>query len=153
MVRRQLAAILLAVSVTANLGFIAGYLYMEHRSATMLKTGQAVELVVQSLQLNDDQKALFRRLKKKAGRIKRSYHREMQRSREQLWQQLLVEQERENSIRQTNRLIRIMARNRAEYQQQIRDIIIEFIQCLDEQQRKRFYRLATDEKRLSALFL
>ncbi len=127
MVRRRLTVILLALSLTANLGFIAGYLYTEHRSAKIMKTGQAVELVVQSLQLNDDQKVLFRRLKKKAGRIKRAYHREMQRSREQLWQQLLIEQDREKSIRQTNRLIRIMERNRAEYQQQIRDIVLEFI--------------------------
>ena len=152
MMRRNILLILLVFSLLGNVFFVGSYIVTHHRAAAMQEKGKRIATVVRSLHLSDEQERFFVRLKKQAVQVKRQYLRQIRSDRLKLWRLLASPRRQENKERM-DRIIHQMAVAREQYHRKIRDIIVRFIDSLDEEQQKRFYELSSKNKKvLSALF-
>ncbi len=152
MMRRNMLLLLLIFSLAANVFFVGSYIVTHRRAAAMHDRGKRVAAVVRSLHLSDGQQKIFLRLKKQTARLKNRYWRQARADRLELWR-LLTSPHREQNRKQMDRIIHKMAVAREKYHKEIRDIIGQFIDCLDDNQRQRFYKLSSENRKmLSALF-
>jgi len=152
MMRRNILLLLLIFSLAGNVFFVGSYIVTHRRAAAMHDRGKRVAVVVKSLHLSDGQQKIFLHLKKQTARVKRRYWRQVRADRLELWR-LLTSPHRERNREHMDQIIHKMAVAREIYQKEIRDIIGRFIDSLDDKQRKRFYELSSENKKmLSALF-
>jgi hypothetical protein len=152
MMRRNLLLVLLIFSLAGNVFFIGSYIVTHRQAAALHDRGKRVAAVVRSLHLSDAQQKVFIRLKKQTTQVKRRYRQQVRTDRLELWR-LLTSPHRERNREHMDRIIHKMAVAREIYQKEIRDIIGRFIDNLDDEQRKRFYELSSENKKmLSTLF-
>ncbi len=152
MMRHNILLVLLIFSLAGNVFFIGSYVVTHHQAAAMHDRGKRVAAVVRSLHLSDAQQKIFLRLKTQTVQVKRRYRQQSRTDRQELWR-LLTSPHREQNKEHMDQSIHKMAVAREIYQKEIRDIIGQFVDSLDDKQRKRFYELSSENKKmLSALF-
>jgi uncharacterized membrane protein len=150
--RRNILLTLLVFSLLGNVFFVGSYIVTHHWATTIQEKGKRVATVVRSLHLSDGQQRVFVRLRKRAVQEKRIYLHQLRDDRLELWR-LLASPHRQENREQMDRIIHHMALARERYNREIRDIIARFVDCLDDEQRQRFYTLSSENKKvLSALF-
>ncbi len=150
MTRARITMLLLIASLVMNAGFVGGYFYVRQRAREMQRPAKRIEAIARRLQLDPQQRRLLERLKREARAIRVRYREQTDIQRRHLWHLLGNPAVEPDAIDQS---IQRMARSRMNYQKKIVGIIRRFVRSLKPEQRRRFVKILTGNRRLSALLL
>jgi len=146
--RFNLLSVFLLLSVVLNGFFLGGYWFAHLKAERISQSKHRIEAIVRQLDLTQEQRVLFQRLKSRAVSTRKAYLKRMIESRSRLWKVLTSGSGDDEDVR---RIIHEMAADREKYQIAIAGIVREFLSGLTVKQREKFLELSTGNKTLRVL--
>ncbi len=146
--KHNIIKLTLVISLLANIFFITGFHFAQVRAKRIAQKEFRIQEMVRQLDLTPEQQRVFRRLKKKAVNLRRSYIAKKRESQSILIQTLLEQDSDFNAVEQ---IIHTMAEDREKYQRGIAAVISEFTGSLTPEQKKKFLEISKGNTKLSAL--
>ena len=148
MKRLNLLVVFLVLSLLLNGFFLGGYWIARLKATKISNSKQRISEIARLLDLTPEQKKKFLTLKKRAIGIRRPYLEQMARLRSQFWKKVVNNPDAKEDL---EKIIHEMAVKREEYQRKIAGIICEFLQILDQKQKKKFLEISRKNRMLKAL--